>query len=577
MRLVIATLIFATFVCASSCSRIFNKSNSPKSAIDSVADISNGITFTDITVSSGITWRHCNGAFGQMYLPEIKGSGCAIIDYNNDGWPDLLFVNSMHWPGHTTLQEPTMALYRNNRDGTFTDVTKECGLAIPLFGMGVTVGDYDNDGWDDIFITAYGHNHLFHNDKGVFTDVTQKAGLAGDSNWHSSAMFLDYDNDGKLDLFVCSYCGWTPENDIFYSLGGNVKTYGAPDVYPALTNHLYHNNGNGTFTDVTRKSGIYNMNGKALAVAMCDFNDDGYPDIVVACDDTDNMLYRNNTDGTFTNIANHAGIAYDINTGKRRSGMGVDCGDLDNDGKTSIVIGNFYTEPDWVYKQTGPDTFVDCAAKRGIDTITRTVLKFAVTIADFDHDGFLDFLTADGHVRVIDEFHSNKVKFREPMQLFRNLGNGKFAEIVSLMHGPMQNNILGRGIALGDLFNSGNEDVVVTTNDSTPMVLRNDTKNGNSYLEVHLCGVHANRDGIGAKITAICPNWRQVQFVHSGSSYASASELDVNFGMGKNKRVDTLIVRWGAHSIDTLTNIPTQQSILITENKREYSTISPQR
>ena len=243
-----------------------------------------------------------------MYFPEIKGSGCAIIDYNNDGWPDLLLVNCMHWTGHRTPEEPLMALYRNNRDGTFTDVTKEAGLAVPMFGMGVAVGDYDNDGWDDLFITAYGRNHLFHNDHGTFTDVSARAGVAGDSEWHSSAMFVDYDNDGFLDLFVCSYCDWREENDIYYSLGG-VKTYATPDGYDGLTNHLYHNNGNGTFTDVTQDAGISNPNGKAMSMAMCDYNNDGYPDIAVACDLTDNMLFRNNMDGTFTDIAGNAGVA----------------------------------------------------------------------------------------------------------------------------------------------------------------------------------------------------------------------------------------------------------------------------
>ena len=302
-------LAFATGIIVYSCTGKHNNGSLTVHGTDTTAAITGGITFTDITTQAGITWRHCNGAFGGMYFPEIKGSGCAIIDYNNDGWPDLLLVNCMHWPGHRTPDEPTMALYRNNRDGTFTDVTKEAGLAVPMFGIGATVGDYDNDGWDDLFIAAYGHDHLFHNDHGVFTDVTAHAGVAGDSEWHTSAMFVDYDNDGKLDLFVCSYCNWTPDNDLYFTMGGGIKSYGTPDGYFGMTNHLYHNNGNGTFTDVTRKAGIYNPKGKAMSVAMCDYNDDGYPDILVSCDLTDIMLFRNNANGTFTDVAMKAGIA----------------------------------------------------------------------------------------------------------------------------------------------------------------------------------------------------------------------------------------------------------------------------
>ena len=347
-------------------------------------------------------------------------------------------------------------------------------------------------------------------------------------------------------------------------------------MYPALTNHLYHNNGDGTFTDVTRKANIYNMHGKAMGVAMCDYNGDGFPDIVVACDDTNNMLYRNNANGTFTNIAQSAGIACDT-MGKSRSGMGIDCADLDNDGKTAIVIGNFIAEHDWLYKQRGKENFVDVALAAGIATPSDSVLKFAVTCADFDHDGWLDILTADGHVRYVDEFYNSKRKFKEPMQLFRNMGDGRFVEIVKLMHGPLQDNILGRGIALGDLFNTGNMDVLVSTNDSTPLLLRNDTKNGNSYLEVRLRGTRANRDGIGAAITAICPGWRQTQYIHSGSSYESASQMVANFGLGSKRLVDTLIVKWNVYWADTLASIPAGQTITITESARKFESFTPQR
>jgi len=542
---------------------------------DSIAILCNGTTFTDVTRSAGITWQHFNGAFGGVYFPEIKGSGCAIIDYNNDGWPDILLVNCMHWPGHRTTAEPTMALYRNNKDGTFTDVTKEAGLAEPMFGMGATVGDYDNDGWDDLFVTAYGRNHLFHNDHGVFRDVSVSAGVAGDSDWHTSAMFVDYDNDGKLDLFVCSYCDWTVDNDIYFAQGG-MKSYGTPDGYYGLTNHLYHNNGNGTFSDVTRHAGIYNPTGKAMSQALCDFNNDGYPDIVVACDLTPTMLYRNNKDGTFTDIAAKAGVGASP-SGKNRSGMGIDYCDFDNDGKLYVVIGNFFGEPTWVYKQHANDTFVDRSEISGIGSPSQRVLKFAVVGADFDHDGFLDMLTADGEVHIESEIINNKAKFKEPTQLFRNIGNGKFAEIGSLIHGPLQKNILGRGAAVADFFNTGNMDVLITTNDSTPLLLRNDTKNGNTYLEIHLRGVNANRDGIGAKITAICPGWRQEQYIHSGSSYESSSQLAANFGLGRNTRADTVIVKWNAHSIDTLTNIPAGQSINITENTGTFQPFLPQK
>jgi len=551
------------------CQKQHDAGNAPTDMIG----VCNGITFTDITKAAGITWRHCNGAFGMRYMPEIKGSGCAIIDYNNDGWPDLLFINAQHWPGHRVANEPTMALYRNNKDGTFTDVTAEAGLAIPMFGMGVAVGDYDNDGWDDIFVTTYGTNHLFHNDHGVFKDVSKEARIANDTGWHTSAMFIDYDNDGKLDLFVCSYVNWTVANDLFCTNGIPQKTYCTPELFSGRTSHLYHNNGDGTFTDVTKSSHIENPNGKALGVAMMDYNNDGYQDIVVACDLAHNMLFRNNKDGTFMDVGYEAGIACD-DLGRTRSGMGIDCGDLDNDGMQTIVIGNFSSEADWVYKQIKTDVFADRAEISGIGPPSIDLLKFAIVFADFDHDGYLDVLGANGHIRPEVRQYS-QITFPEPMQLFRNLGNGKFTEIAHLMQGPLNNEIVGRGIALGDLFNNGNIDVVATSNGNAPEVLRNDTKNGNAYLGVHLRGVHANRDGIGAVITAVYRGGRQMQCVRSGSSYCSASQLMANFGLGAFNTVDSLIVRWNAVSADTLTNIAANQTIVVTEGIRAYEKFQP--
>ncbi|HET7152406.1 MAG TPA: CRTAC1 family protein, partial [Candidatus Kapabacteria bacterium] len=564
-----AVVIMAAFLVVSCrhANEIPQQSSSPTVDVDSIA-------FTDITQQAGITWEHCNGAFGKLYLPEIKGSGCAIIDYNNDGWPDILFINAQHWPGHRTANEPTMALYRNNKNGTFTDVTAEAGLAIPMFGMGVAVGDYDNDGWDDLFITSYGQNHLFHNDHGVFKDVSKESGIANDSGWHTSAMFIDYDNDGKLDIFVCSYVDWTAENDVYCTTGIPVKTYCTPEYYHGKTNRLYHNNGDGTFTDVTKSSHIENPNGKGLGVAMMDFNDDGYQDIVVACDLAHNMLFRNNKDGTFTDIGFDAGIACDAN-GRMRSGMGIDCGDLDNDGKQTIVIGNFQGEPDWVFKQINTDIFAERAGASGIGAPSSKALRFAVAFADFDHDGYLDVISADGHVHPEVDKYLPQIKFRQPMQLYRNLSGGKFTEIAHLIPGPLQKPILGRGLALGDLNNDGMVDVVVTTNDSLPMVMLNNTKNGNTYLGVRLHGVRANRDGIGAEVTAITKTGKQMQCVRSGSSYCSASQLIANFGLGKQNTVDTLIVKWNAASADTLTNIPAGQMVVITEGSRTYEKFQP--
>jgi len=524
-----------------------------------------GIRFRDITQAAGIRFVHNNGAFGKKYLPETMGSGVAFIDYDGDGWQDIFLVNGMDWPGHFR-QHSTPKLYRNNHDGTFTDVTIQAGLAVELYGLGVAVGDYDNDGHDDLFVTALGQNHLFHNNgDGTFTDVTRSAGLWGPQEFSTSAAWVDYDRDGFLDLVVANYVPWSAQTDIFCTLDGTTKSYCTPESYSGASLRLWHNRGNGTFEDVTRKAGLYDPTSKALGVAILDYDQDGWPDILVANDTQPNKLYRNNGDGTFTEKGVLAGVAFSED-GVARAGMGVDAADYDRSGYPSIVISNFSNQMLALYHNEGNGLFVDEAPRSEVGRASLLTLGFGCFFFDYDLDGWLDLFVTNGHIENGIERIQKRVRYAQPPHLFRNLGKGKFQEVTAEMGPAFAAPRVGRGAAYGDIDNDGALDLLVATNGGPALLFHNEGPN-NHGLRVRLIGTRSNRDGIGAVARVTAGGQTQEQMLRSGSSYLSQSELVLTFGLGQLKEVEALEVRWPSGQVDRLRKIGADQFITVQEGR----------
>lgn len=529
------------------------------------AQSSLGFHFTDVTSSAGIHFKHNNGAYGGKLLPETLGSGCAFLDYDADGWQDILLVNSMDWPGHTR-QRSTLKLYRNNRDGTFSDVTRSAGLDIELYGMGVAVGDYNNDGFPDILITCVGQNRLFKNTgHGKFIDVTTSSGLGKRQAFSTSAVWLDYDRDGLLDLFICNYVKWSPEHDVFCSTDGKHKSYCTPEAYVGQTCWLFRNRGNGTFEDVTASSGIFDSSSKSLGVAMFDYDHDGWPDLLVANDTQPNKLYRNQRNGTFKDVAVEAGIAFSAE-GKARAGMGVDVGDFDDSGRDGIAITNFDNEMIGLYRNDGGGNLTDVAVKSGVGLPSKTTLGFGCAFADCDLDGSLDLIAVNGH---IDDTVRNvrNVGYAQPPQLFLNNGKGDFHEVGTQAGGGFSLPKVGRGLAIGDFDGDGDTDVLMTTNNGPAYLFRNDQTSGNRSIRFRLVGTKSNRDAIGARVELWAGGIRQTRMVHSGSSYLSQSELPVTFGVGKQDKVDRVVVEWPSGRTEEFKQLSSGKSYEIIESK----------
>ncbi len=529
---------------------------------------SGAITFTDVTAQAGIHFRHNSGAYGAKYLPETMGSGVCILDYDNDGWQDILFVNSMDWPGHTT-NKSYPALYHNNHDGTFTDVTRQAGLDIEMYGMGCAVGDFDNDGYDDIYITALGSSHLFRNLRnGKFADIAARAGVA-DSGFPTGAVWFDYDNDGRLDLYVAHYVEWSQQTDQFCSLDGKHKSYCTPEAYKGQSAHLFHNLGNGRFEDVTKRAGLYDPSSKSLGIALLDYDNDGWLDLLVTNDTQANKLYHNNHNGTFSEAGFAAGVAYS-DAGRARAGMGTDAGDYDNSGQQSLVIGNFTDESISLYHNDGEGLFTDQAATAGIAAPSAQSLTFGCFFFDYDLDGRLDIFAADGHVADDISIVRPNLHYAEPPLLFRNLGAGKFAEVSASLGAALQRPMVARGAAYVDFDNDGDLDLVVNTNNGPARLFRNDNGNRNDLLRVKLVGTKSNRDAIGAKVTLTeTGGMRQLAMVKSGSSYLSQSELPLTFGLGKPgtiKDVD-LEIAWPSGRKESVQHVTADQSVVIEEGK----------
>ncbi len=515
--------------------------------------------FTDVTASAGIRFRHDAGATGHKYLPETMGAGCAFFDYNNDGWLDILLLNGKPLSAAENRKSkiesrrvgtPFSRLYRNNRNGTFTDVTQGSGLDVEMYAMGCCVGDYDNDGWDDVYITtAIGPNRLFRNTgKGIFADETEKAKV-GSTQWGTSCAWLDYDKDGWLDLFVCNYVKWTPATDKW--CGFPEKAYCRPHEYPGETCLLYHNNGDGTFTDVSQRAGIAAHVGKSLGVVVFDFDRDGWEDIAVANDTQPTFLFRNLSGsggvGTFREMAMEAGVALS-EEGLARAGMGIDAADVLNDGRWALLIGNFVDEGLAFFREQSKGEFADAALEAGLHAPSLKRVTFGVGFVDFDNDGFQDAFAVNGHI------DKAPVGYAQKMLFFRNERDGTFRDVTAQSGAAAQKPFIGRGAAWGDFDNDGDVDLLVTENRGAPRLLRNDTRTQNRYLRITLEGKEkgSNRSGIGTTVIVKAGNVQWTHTVRSGSSYCSASERGAHFGLGNADKVDDVEIRWTSGKVQRL-------------------------
>ncbi len=524
-----------------------------------------GFRLLDVTSSVGIQFQHNSGAFGGKYLPETLGSGCAFLDYDRDGWQDILLINGMDWPGHKQRRS-TLRLYHNNGNGTFTDVTSRAGLDVEMYGMGVAVGDYDNDGFPDILVTCVGQNRLFHNTgKGTFVDVTNASGLGRRSAFSTSALWFDYDRDGRLDLFVCNYVKWSPEHDVFCSLDGKHKSYCTPEAYRGETCWLFHNRGNGTFEDVTASSGIFDSSSKSLGVAMLDEKASGWADLLVANDTQPNKLYRNQRNGTFKDAAVEAGLAFSTE-GKARAGMGVDVGDFTNSGRSGVAITDFDNEMTGLYEFSGKD-YEDIAAQTGVGLASKNSLGFGCVFLDANLDGWLDLAVANGHIDETVRNIRGNVGYAQPPQLFLNNGNGSFHDIAAEVGGGFEQPKVGRGLAYADFDRDGDLDLLLTTNNGPAYLYRNDQLAGNRSIRFQLVGTKSNRDGIGATIRVVSGGLNQSRMVKSGSSYLSQSELPVTFGLEKRDRVERAVIVWPSGRTEEFTNLAAGRSYECTEGK----------
>ncbi|HEY7447674.1 MAG TPA: CRTAC1 family protein [Vicinamibacterales bacterium] len=528
----------------------------PALPIETFAQAQQALPFrlVDVTAAAGVQFRHNSGAYGGKLLPETLGSGCAFLDYDGDGWQDILLVNGMDWAGHKKRRS-TLRLYRNNRNGTFADVTQSAGLDVELYGMGVAVGDWNNDGFPDLFVTCVGQSRLFRNTgKGTFVDITRASGLDGRQAFSTSALWFDFDRDGLLDLFVCNYVRWSVEHDVFCSLDGKQKSYCTPEAYRGETCWLFRNRGNGTFEDVTARCGIFDSNSKSLGVAMLDHDQDGWPDLFVANDTQPNRLFRNMRNGTFQDLAVQAGVAFSED-GKARAGMGVDAADFDNSGRSGLAITNFDNEMIGLYRVQNPGLYQDVAIRAGVGPASRNTLGFGCVFADVDLDGALDLIVANGHIDETVRSIRGNVGYAQAPHLFLNQRNGTFRDVAAAAGGGFAQPKVGRGLACGDFDRDGDVDLLITTNNGPAVLFRNDQLAGHRSIRLKLVGTQSNRDAIGASVRVFYEGTTQSRFVKSGSSYLSQSELPVTFGIGRRDRVDRIVVNWPSGKTEEASNV----------------------
>jgi len=522
---------------------------SSKPAPPAVSASGSPIQFADVTAAAGIHFTHFTGADGRLLMPESVGSGGGFLDYDGDGWLDVYLVNSTSWPKHPSLGK-TGALYRNLHDGTFQDVTRAAGLAVPMYGQGCAVGDFDADGRVDLLVTCLGPNHLFRNlGNGRFSDVTAASGLGGGGpwDWHTSAAWLDYDRDGQLDLFICRYIRWSPETDVECKAATGDRTYCGPMQYPEQPSLLYRNLGNGKFQDVSRSTGIASAPGKGLGVVPLDENGDGWVDLFVSNDLVANHLWRNEGGRKFHEVAQENGVAV-ADSAAARAGMGIDVADLRNADDVTFAIGNFAGEGLALFRR-GPAGYADEARSSGLLPASLTSLTFGLAFLDADRDGWTDLFTYNGHVDPFAGKNGEAIRFRQAPQLFRNQ-KGAFTDVSAQAGAPFLELQVGRGCAWGDFDNDGRPDLLLCENAGPARLLRNATSDTHHWLGVRLRGKPGNRDGYGAEVRLTVDGVTQRRWIHSGSSYLSANDTRALFGLGDASRADRLEVRWpsGRHS-----------------------------
>lgn len=527
------------------------------------------VKFVDIAQSAGIDFRHDNAASSEKYLIETMGSGCGWIDYDQDGLLDLYLVNGaatrLYKPAHPLRS----ALYRNNGDGTFTDVTVKAGVgAEGLFGMGVAVGDYDNDGYPDLLVLGYGRCILYHNNgNGTFTDVTAHAGVENLGRWASSAAWFDYDSDGRLDLVIANYIDWSPDRNFWCGdHGPGMRSYCHPDDYNGEAPTLYHNNGDGTFTDVSKQSGVGLKPGNGLGVVTFDYDNDGWQDIFIANDSMANFLFHNNRDGTFREVGYSAGVAVSAD-GLPEAGMGTDAADTTGKGHMDLIVTHLDSQLARLYQNMGDGTFDDATLRSGLGYATFHMSGFGARFMDYDNDGAPDIFMANGHVLDNINRYNASVHYAEPKLMFRNMGHGAFRNVSEELGRDFQLSRVSRGAAIGDFDNDGDLDILVSNNGERPQLLRNDGGNANHWLEILLIGTRSNRDGVGARVKVSVGELVRSEQRKGGMSYQSAQDPRLHFGLGKYSTVDAVEILWPNGAVTKLAKIQADRIIAVEEGK----------
>ncbi|MYC75744.1 CRTAC1 family protein [Candidatus Poribacteria bacterium] len=527
------------------------------------------IQFVDVTQEVGIHWKHVDGRSGQKYFMETLGSGAAFFDYDGDGDPDLYFVNGAPLPGYVSQEIPTNCLYENNGDGTFTDVTEKAGVGDTGYGHGCAVGDYNNDGQLDLYVTNYGVNRLYRNNgDGTFTEVAESAGVT-EPRWSTSCAFADYDRDGNLDLYVVNYIVFDiDENPWCGFKEKGIRAYCEPDNFTAQSDTLYRNNGDGTFTDVTKTAGIYNTTGKGLGVVWSDYNNDGTPDIYVANDSTENLFYHNNGNGTFEEVGFMVGVALSED-GVAENGMGTAFGDWNNDGWFDLTVTNYAQQTNTLYHNDADGFFTDTTATTKTAQVTYPYLGWATAFIDYDNDGYQDIFVANGHL------HDNLAElgqegtYGQRNLLFRNNANNTFTEVSDTLGAGMKLEDISRGATFADYDLDGDIDIVVTNSNTAPRLLRNDGGNEKNYLQIRLIATNGSTDAIGARVKITAGNLTQTREVRSGDGYLSQQDLILHFGIGDYKQVDSIDVLWQSGTKQMIGNISANQVLSLEENGDE--------